>query len=149
MSEKPTDCLFCAIVAGDIPSVPVAEDDATYAFMDINPASEGHLLVIPKRHSRDLLDIPADDLAAVAQAAQRIARVAVAEYDAAGVNLLNCCGADAWQTVFHFHLHVIPRYTDPAKDRLTLPWDPGQGGDSAAIAALGERLATALAADSD
>ncbi|MEE6164184.1 MULTISPECIES: HIT family protein [unclassified Mycolicibacterium] len=133
-------CLFCGIVSGDVPSTKVAEDDSTYAFMDIHPGSDGHLLVVPKRHSKDLLDIPADDLAAVTLAAQRLAKAAVTELDADGVNLLNCCGADAWQTVFHFHLHVIPRYTDATKDRLTLPWTPGVRGDSGAIAAFGNRI---------
>ncbi|WP_245574061.1 HIT domain-containing protein [Amycolatopsis nigrescens] len=65
---------------------------------------------MPKRHSKDLFEIPAEDLAAVTLAAQRIAKAAAAEFGADGVNLLNCCGAAAWQTVFHFHLHVIPRY---------------------------------------
>ena len=137
-------CLFCGIIAGDVPSVRVAEDDATYAFMDINPAAEGHLLVVPKRHSADLFEIPADDLAATTLAAQRIARVAVDELGADGVNLLNCCGAVAWQTVFHLHLHVIPRYSDKAKDRLALPWEPGTAGDPQVIAAVGGRLAAAL-----
>lgn len=137
-------CLFCGIVGGDVPSVKVAEDDTTYAFMDINPASDGHILVIPKRHSIDLFEIPADDLAAVTLAAQRIAKAAVSEFGADGVNLLNCCGADAWQTVFHFHLHVIPRYVDKTKDRLVLPWQPGTPGDAEAIATLGNRLFTAL-----
>lgn len=137
-------CLFCGIVAGAIPSVKVAEDDVTYAFMDINPASDGHLLVIPKRHSTDLTDIPPDDLSAVTVAAQRIAKAAMAELGAQGVNLLNCCGAVAWQSVFHFHLHVIPRYTDKDKDRLGLPWRPGVPGDKDTLAALGQRLAAAL-----
>lgn len=137
-------CLFCGVVAGTVPSVRVADDDTTYAFMDINPASDGHLLVVPKRHSQDLLDIPADDLAAVTLAAQRIARTAVGEFGADGVNLLNCCRADAWQTVFHFHLHVIPRYVDKTKDRLVLPWRPGVAGDMDAIAAVGGRLSAAL-----
>lgn len=136
-------CLFCGIVAGDIPSTKVAEDETTYAFMDINPASDGHLLVVPKRHSTDLLDIDPTDLADVTRAAQRIAAVAVKELGADGVNLLNCCGADAWQTVFHFHLHVIPRYTDKSKDRLSLPWQPTPG-DRDTIAAVGSRLANAL-----
>lgn len=136
-------CLFCRIVTGDIPSVRVAEDDDTYAFMDINPAADGHLLVVPKRHSTDLLDISPDDLAAVTAAAQRIAKVAMAEFGADGVNLLNCCGAEAWQTVFHFHLHVVPRYADQDKDRLLLPWTPTPG-DPGAITALGERLSAAL-----
>lgn len=140
-SEVMSDqCLFCGIVSGDLPNVKVAEDEATYAFMDIHPASDGHLLVVPKRHSTDLFDIPADDLTAVTLAAQRIAKAASEELEADGVNLLNCCGADAWQTVFHFHLHVIPRYLDKAKDRLVLPWEPGIPGDMDAIAALGGRL---------
>ncbi len=137
-------CLFCGIVAGAIPSVMVAEDAATCTFMDINPASDGHLLVVPRRHSRDLLDIPADDLTAVTLAAQRIARTAVGEFGADGVNLLNCCGADAWQSVFHFHLHVIPRYVDKTRDRLGLPWKPGVPGDQDLISALGGRLAAAV-----
>lgn len=137
-------CLFCGVVDGTVPSVKVADDDTTYAFMDINPASDGHLLVVPKRHSKDLFDIPADDLAAVTLTAQRIAKAAVREFGADGVNLLNCCGADAWQTVFHFHLHVVPRYVDKAKDRLVLPWKPGVAGDMDAIAAVGGRLSAAL-----
>lgn len=137
-------CLFCGVVVGTVPSVKVADDDTTYAFMDINPASDGHLLVVPKRHSKDLLDISPDDLAAVTLAAQRVAKAAVGEFGADGVNLLNCCGADAWQTVFHFHLHVIPRYVDKTKDRLVLPWKPMVAGDMDAIAAVGGRLSAAL-----
>jgi histidine triad (HIT) family protein len=137
-------CLFCGIVDGSVPSATVAEDDSTYAFMDLNPASDGHLLVVPKRHSRDLFDIPADDLTAVTLAAQLIAKAAVEEFKADGVNLLNCCGADAWQTVFHFHLHVIPRYVDKARDRLFLPWKPGTPGNIDTIAALSGRLSAAL-----
>lgn len=138
-------CLFCGIVAGAIPSVKVAEDDSTYAFMDINPASDGHLVVVPKRHSTDLMEISAEDLTAVTLAARRIARTAVVELGAEGVNLLNNCGATAWQSVFHFHLHVIPRFRDRTRDRLGLPWQPGIAADKDTLAALGERLATALA----
>lgn len=137
-------CLFCGIVMGSVPSVKVAEDATTVAFMDINPASDGHLLVIPKRHSMDLFEIPPDDLTAVTLTAQRIARAAVEELGADGVNLLNCCGADAWQTVFHFHLHVIPRYVAKNRDRLVLPWKPGVLGDTDTITALGDRLAATL-----
>ncbi|RRO20720.1 HIT family protein [Saccharopolyspora rhizosphaerae] len=137
-------CVFCGIVAGDVPSTRVAEDETTYAFMDINPASDGHLLVVPKRHSTDLVDIPAEDLSAVTLTAQRVARAAVHELGAGGVNLLNCCGATAWQSVFHFHLHVIPRYRDEAKDRLRLPWTPEVRGDDGTITELGKRICTAL-----
>ena len=137
-------CLFCGIVAGTVPSVMVAEDDDTYAFMDIDPGSDGHLLVVPKRHSTDLFDILAHDLTATTMAAQRIAKVAVTELGADGVNLFNCSGPGAWQTVFHFHLHLIPRYADKTKDRLTVLFQTGAPADADKITALGHRLATAL-----
>lgn len=137
-------CVFCGIVAGTVPSVKVAEDETTLAFMDIHPASDGHLLVIPKRHSTDLFEIPADDLTAVTLAAQRIAKAAADVFGADGVNLLNCCGAAAWQSVFHFHLHVIPRYRDKTKDTLTLPWKPNVPGDKNTLTELGNRLTNAL-----
>ncbi len=122
------DCLFCKIIAGEIPSTRVDEDDQTVAFMDINPATRGHALVVPRRHSTDLTDIDPADLTACAVAAQRLARKALANLGADGVNLLNCTGAAAWQSVFHFHLHVIPRYADdPARDQMRLPWTPAPG----------------------
>ena len=125
------DCLFCKIVAGELPSTRIREDDRTVAFMDINPATRGHALVIPRAHSRDVREIEPDDLAACAAAGKEIARWAFERLGADGVNLLNSCGAAAWQTVFHFHLHVIPRYDD---DPLKLPWIPG-GGDGDEIQA--------------
>ena len=118
------DCIFCKIVAGELPAEKVAEDERTVAFMDINPATRGHLLVIPRKHARDLLEIEPDELAAVAQAAQRMAQRAAAVLGTDGVNLINSCGRAAWQTVFHFHIHVIPRYAD---DPLKLPWVPAPG----------------------
>jgi histidine triad (HIT) family protein len=118
------DCIFCRIAAGELPSTRVDEDERTIAFMDINPATRGHVLVIPREHSTDLLDIPAEDLAAVAGMGQRIAARATERLGADGVNLLNSCGRVAWQTVFHFHLHVIPRY---AGDPMRLPWEPAPG----------------------
>ena len=132
------DCIFCKIVAGDIPSTRVDEDDRTLAFMDVSPATRGHVLVVPKRHHRDLLTIDAGDLTACTLMAQRVAGRVVERLGADGVNLLNSCGAAAWQTVFHFHLHVIPRYAnDPVRDALKLPWVPAAGDmdDIAAAAA--------------
>jgi histidine triad (HIT) family protein len=138
MSGDP-DCLFCKIVAGDIPAAVLAEDERTVTFMDINPATRGHALVVPRAHSRDLLEIGPEDLAAVARAAQVQARTAKERLAADGVNLINSCGAAAWQTVFHFHVHVIPRYAD---DPLTLPWVPAPGAmdeiQAAAAALKGE-----------
>jgi histidine triad (HIT) family protein len=130
------DCLFCKIVAGEIPSTRVDEDDRTVAFMDISPATRGHALVVTREHYRDLHEVPADDLAATAVAAQRLAGRVRDRLGADGLNLLNSCGSAAWQTVFHFHVHVIPRYHD---DPLRLPWRP-QPGDPDEIAATGELL---------
>lgn len=114
--------------------------------MDIDPGSDGHLLVIPKRHAADLIEISAEDLAATMLAAQRIAKVVLAELEADGVNLLNCSGAEAWQTVFHFHLHVIPRYRDKSRDRMQLPFEPGMPADIDTIAERARVLAAALEA---
>ena len=83
------DCIFCKIVAGEIPSAIVDEDESTLAFMDINPATRGHLLVIPREHAKDLLEIDPEDLAATARAAQRMARRASERLNPAGVNLIN------------------------------------------------------------
>jgi histidine triad (HIT) family protein len=134
------DCVFCRIVAGELPSTIVAQDERTVAFMDISPATRGHVLVIPRAHSRDLLEIEAEDLAAVAAMGRRVAAVATRALHADGVNLLNSCGATAWQTVFHFHLHVIPRYAD---DGMRLPWTPAPG-DPDEIQAAGVRLKGAM-----
>jgi histidine triad (HIT) family protein len=136
MSDREPDCLFCKIVAGEIPSQRVDEDERTVAFMDINPATRGHALVIPRRHVANLLEIEADDLEATIAAAQRLARAVSERLGADGVNLINSCGPAAWQTVFHFHVHVIPRYEG---DPLKLPWTPSPG-DPDEIAAAADQL---------
>jgi histidine triad (HIT) family protein len=104
--------------------------------MDINPANRGHALVIPREHSTDLLNVDREDLLAVALAAQRLARRVRERLGADGVNLVNSCGAVAWQSVFHFHMHVIPRYEG---DPLRLPWVPAPG-DPQEIAAAAQEL---------
>jgi histidine triad (HIT) family protein len=118
------DCLFCGIVEGSVPSETIDSDEHTVAFMDIAPATPGHALVIPRRHSADLLEIEPDDLTATTLAAQRLARRMKETLQVDGINLINACGAAAWQTVFHFHIHVVPRYED---DPLKLPWVPEEG----------------------
>ncbi|TMK27229.1 MAG: HIT family protein [Actinobacteria bacterium] len=133
------DCIFCKILAGEIPATIVDEDERTIAFMDINPATRGHALVIPRVHSPDLLSVGREDLLAVAIAGQRLAGRAKQRLRADGVNLVNSCGAVAWQSVFHFHMHVIPRYRD---DPLRLPWVPAPG-DPEEIAAAAQELSGA------
>lgn len=130
------DCIFCKIVAGELPAHRVHEDERTIAFMDIAPGTRGHLLVIPRTHATDITQIDPDDLAAVARSAQVMARRVKERLGADGVNVINSCGAAAWQTVFHLHFHVIPRY---AGDPLRLPWVPAPG-DSETIAAVAEQL---------
>jgi histidine triad (HIT) family protein len=134
MAEE--DCIFCRILAGDVPATIVDEDERTVAFMDISPATRGHALVIPRRHSRDLGEIDPEDLSACAVAAQRLAGRMTERLGAEGVNLLNAYGRAAWQTVFHFHIHVIPRFEE---DPLRLPWIPEEG-DQEQIQAAGAEL---------
>jgi histidine triad (HIT) family protein len=117
----PDDCLFCKIVAGELPSEIVQEDEHTLAFMDINPWTRGHALVIPRAHSRNLYEVGEDDLHHTAEGAKRLAQRMRDALRCDGVNLLNACEPAAWQTVFHFHIHVIPRYDD---DPLQLPVRP-------------------------
>jgi histidine triad (HIT) family protein len=136
MAERDPDCLFCKIVAGEVPGTIVAEDDRTVAFMDVNPATRGHALVVPRRHVADLGEVGDEDLAAVANAARRLAARARDALGADGVNLMNSWGRTAWQTVFHFHVHVIPRYDG---DPLELPWTPAPG-DEGEIAAAADAL---------
>jgi len=130
------ECIFCKIVAGELPATIVDEDERTIAFMDISPATRGHALVIPRAHAADILSVESEDLLAVALASRRLASRAKERLHADGVNLLNSCGAAAWQTVFHFHVHVIPRYEG---DPLRLPWLPAPG-DPREIAAAAQEL---------
>lgn len=133
MSE---DCIFCKIAAGELPAVIVEQDELTVTFMDIAPATRGHALVIPRRHAADLWEIEPDQLVAVTVAAQRQAGRVRDRLGADGVNLINSCRAAAWQTVFHLHVHVIPRYTG---DPLKLPWTP-TAGDLEEVAAVADQL---------
>jgi histidine triad (HIT) family protein len=128
------DCIFCKIVAGELPSERVDEDDHTVAFMDLNPGTRGHALVVPRAHSRNLYDIEENDLRNTAVAARRLARRMREKLRCEGVNLLNSSEPAAWQTVFHFHIHVIPRFPD---DPLGLPWTPvpASADELAAVAA--------------
>lgn len=120
------DCIFCAIAAGEGPAEIVQEDEHTVAFMDISPWTRGHALVIPRRHSKNLYEVDDEDLGHVMVAAKRLAGRMHDRLQCDGINLLNSTDRAAWQTVFHFHVHVIPRYED---DPLQLPGKPQDVGE--------------------
>lgn len=104
------DCLFCKIVAGEIPSYKVFENNETLAFLDINPVSAGHTLVIPKRHAQNIFDITPEDWAAVSETVRRVAIALERALDADGINLMMNNRGHAGQVVDHPHMHVIPRF---------------------------------------
>ena len=134
MAEQ--DCLFCAIVAGDLTAQKVDEDEHTIAFMDINPWTRGHALVIPRRHTANLYEIDDDDLRHTAVAARRLARRMRERLGCDGINVLNAAEPAAWQSVFHFHLHVIPRYRN---DSMVLPVRP-QAAEAEELASVAREL---------
>ncbi len=114
-----TDCLFCAIVAGDIGSRQVYADDTAVAFLDIRPWQRGHTLVIPRRHVVSLVDDPTvwgDVQAAI----EHVVPLLVSRLNAAGLNVVSSAGAAAGQEVFHTHIHLVPRYDEaPGLTNLT------------------------------
>lgn len=132
-------CDFCAIIAGDAPAEIVARDDATISFMDINPATDGHLLVVPLRHAPDIWAISDDENAALSRTAYRLTRRMRDALRPEGLTLLQSNGAAAFQTVFHLHIHLIPRWPG---DGLRLPWRPTPG-HPAAIRAAADRIRAA------
>ena len=134
----PAECTFCQIVSGELPADYVYEDDRTVAFMDINPATEGHLLVVPRVHVRDVMSTDPDDWSAVASTARRMAQWVTGALGVRGVDLVqaNSDGTVGAQTVFHVHVHVLPRYPG---DRLGAWWTQ-QTADPHEIARTAERL---------
>ena len=135
MSRDP-DCVFCKIVTGEIPSFTLFEDEATLAFMDINPANEGHALVIPKEHAVDLYSISDEALARTLLTAKKVAAAVARTLNPDGLNLVQCNGPAAAQSVMHFHVHVLPRVKD---DGLAMNWGL-KLGDIDAIGRLAERI---------
>lgn len=118
-----TDCLFCKIINGEIPSTKVYEDDYCYAFMDIMPLSKGHTLLIPKTHVANIFEMTEDIAKNLYAAAPKVANAIKAAFNPEGMNTLNNNGAAAGQTVFHYHLHFIPRYDD---EGLQMTWETKQ-----------------------
>jgi diadenosine tetraphosphate (Ap4A) HIT family hydrolase len=120
-----SDCIFCKIVGGAIPSTAVYEDDVCYAFLDINPITPGHTLVIPKQHAPSLTDLAPETAAHMMKVARRIAgALKASDIRSEGVNLHLADGAAAGQEIFHVHLHVFPRY---AGDGFGLKFPPEYG----------------------
>lgn len=104
------DCLFCNIIKGNVPSIPLYEDDHTYAFMDVMPQAEGHMLVIPKYHAKDFLDLPEEWAQGCIATAKKLAHAAEKALNPDGQLIMQLNGQAAGQTVFHYHMHVIPRW---------------------------------------
>ncbi len=113
------DCVFCGIVAGEQPARIVHEDEETVAFLDIAPVTRGHALVVPRRHATDFWDVDEEDAAAVMRSAVHVAGLLRRALRPEGCNLFQATGAIAGQTVFHLHLHVLPRY-DASELQVTL-----------------------------
>lgn len=137
------DCVFCKIRDGQIPAVKVFEDDKTFCIMDINPLNRGHCLVITKVHAATLFESKSDDLAAAVGTARRMARAIRATLAPDGLNMLQANGPAAFQSVPHFHLHLIPRWTNDGKgfDWKQVP------GDRDEVAKTGQALRAAVAAE--
>jgi histidine triad (HIT) family protein len=136
-------CVFCMILDGTIPSIRIHEDDTTLAFMDIHPVQPGHALVIPKAHHPNLFEAPPEVVATTARTAARIGSAIQRALNPPGMNLLQCNGEAAGQSVMHLHMHLIPRAMN---DGMTMNWDLVKG-DVNAIEAIAERIRTELAND--
>ena len=122
-----SECIFCKIVAGEIPSRKIYEDEHHIAFLDIFPASRGHSLVIPKQHHVDIHSISAADYGAIASVAKQVADLLQKRLGSEGTTIMQMNREAGWQTVFHAHMHVIPRWSG---DALHKPWDIAAAEDS-------------------
>jgi histidine triad (HIT) family protein len=138
----PGQCLFCRLVAGEIPATRVYEDELTLAFMDLGQVNPGHVLVAVKRHAATLLDLTPEEAGAAMRTAQKIARAAKDAFDPPGITLLQANGKEGEQTVFHFHLHVVPRH---AGDGIGFTW-PRKDPPREQLEQYADRLRAALAA---
>lgn len=139
MSDAQLDgeCIFCKIIRGEIPSFKILEDDDVLAFLDVNPIARGHALVIPKHHSKDILETPAEWTGKAFAGAGRVAKAVQKTLNPDGINIVQANGPGAKQSVFHLHVHVIPRSMD---DGLTMNWDLVPG-DMDALGKLAEQIA--------
>jgi histidine triad (HIT) family protein len=128
------NCIFCKIIAEEIPSATVYEDDDFKVIMDIFPAAKGHTIILPKKHSTNLFELDEDTATKALMVARKVASAMQAELNCEGINLLQNNGEVAGQTIFHFHIHLIPRFRG---DQVQIPWVQGSylEGEAASIAA--------------
>ena len=140
-AHPPDSCIFCAIVAGRAPADVVYEDEHTLAFMDINPATPGHVLVVPKNHAQDIFDVSEEDALHVMRVVQRVARGVDRALRPDGMNLFQANRRAAFQSVFHFHVHVIPRWRG---DGIAPPWKH-RSGEPEALREAAEKIREAMA----
>ena len=130
------DCIFCKIANGEIPSATVYEDSVCRVILDVNPANKGHALIIPKEHFDNIYSIDAETAAKIFTIATEVAKAQKAELNPDGLNILQNNGEAAGQTVFHFHMHLVPRYI---KDNVTMTWIPGKA-DTEELSTLSKAL---------
>ena len=130
------DCIFCKIANGEIPSATVYEDSICRVILDVNPANKGYALIIPKEHFDNIYSMDAETAAKIFTIATEVAKAQKAELNPDGLNILQNNGEAAGQTVFHFHMHLVPRYI---KDNVTMTWIPGKA-DTEELSALSKAL---------
>lgn len=130
------DCILCKIANGEIPSATVYEDSICRVILDVNPANKGHALIIPKEHFDNIYSMDAETAAKIFTIATEVAKAQKAELNPDGLNILQNNGEAAGQTVFHFHMHLVPRYI---KDNVTMTWIPGKA-DTEELSALSKAL---------
>ena len=140
-TSPPGQCIFCRLIAGEIPAALVHEDAQTLAFMDIGQVNPGHVLVVSRRHAATLLDLTPEEAAAAMRTAHRVAQAVKTAFDPPGLTLLQANGHEGDQTVFHFHLHVVPRH---AGDGIALSW-PRKDPAREVLQAYAQQLRQALA----
>jgi histidine triad (HIT) family protein len=143
IGQDATTCVFCSIADGSQPSEIIFEDDGTIAFLDIAPATAGHTLVIPKRHTEDLLTVRIEDLSAVVQTTRSVAKILDQQLHPEGLTVFQANRSAGWQDVFHLHFHVVPRWTG---DSLVRPWKAG-AATADELSAMAGRLRAARIPD--
>lgn len=119
------DCIFCKILADEIPSTVVYEDALFRAILDVNPAARGHVIILPKNHAANLFELPDEEASKILIVAKKIAKAVMETYHCDGINILQNNGAASGQTVFHLHVHVIPRF-EGDRDHINIGWKPGE-----------------------